>query len=342
MFKRINNIAAIMIPYNNVINCKTCGLFDMVFFSIIASNIFLIACCISILTRSASSFSNDAILFQEDFNQDVFSSGEWVKSQVERYRDQPILIKAPRNPLPGWENDTALEMSRELKFYGVGTILPHPIENTGTDLVIQYETKFTDILSCGGAYLKFLRPSDNLNLEELDSNTPYSIMFGPDKCEKENKVHFILQYQNPISKVWSEHHFNKPPHAKVDKKHHLYTLVIKKSGDFEISIDLKMVRNGHVLKDMVPPIIPPREVPDPEDLKPATWVDEEFITDTSAVKPSDWDETAPEFIDDFSDSKPIDWLDDEKEMIPDPAAIKPKDWDDEEVILLLIYVHVII
>jgi hypothetical protein len=35
------------------------------------------------------------------------------------------------------------------------------------------------------------------------------------------------------------------------------------------------VRNGSLLVDFEPPVIPPKEIDDPEDKKPSDWVDEE-------------------------------------------------------------------
>jgi len=58
-------------------------------------------------------------------------------------------------------------------------------------------------------------------------------------------------------------------------------------------------------------------------------VDEAKIPDTSAVKPDDWDESAPATIVDTDDVKPSEWLDNEPLTIPDPSVTKPEDWDDE-------------
>ena len=272
------------------------------------------------------------ILFLETFeDESIFESGRWIKSEVPRYADQPIEVKRARTPVPGFENDAALEMTKELHFYGVGTLFEKAITNPDKDLVLQYETKFQDVLTCGGAYLKFLRATDDLDLKNLDNATPYVVMFGPDKCGTENKVHFILNHQNPITKAYEEKHFSNPPHAKVDTKYHLYTLHIKANNDFELFIDKKSVRKGSLLKDMNPPVNPPSEIDDPSDHKPSDWVDAEKIPDDSAVKPEDWDESQPSMVEDAADTKPAGWLDDAPETIPDPEAVKPADWDDEEV-----------
>ena len=117
-----------------------------------------------------------------------------------------------------------------------------------------------------------------------------------------------------------------------------------------MSIDNKVVSSGSLLEDMSPPIMPAREIPDPNDSKPEDWDDRERIEDPDSVKPDDWDESAPAKIPDAryfffqeielyfyelynnlycSASKPSGWLEDQPQMIPDPDAVRPEDWDDE-------------
>lgn len=55
-------------------------------------------------------------------------------------------------------------------------------------LVLQYDLKLSEGLTCGGAYLKFVSASAEFDPETLVEATPYSIMFGPDKCGATNKV----------------------------------------------------------------------------------------------------------------------------------------------------------
>lgn len=110
---------------------------------------------------------------------------------------------------------------------------------------------------------------ETLNLSELNSDTRYSVMFGPDKCGTNNKVHFIIQYENPVSKIWEEKHFNTSISIKSDKiKFHLYTLHIKNNNDFEIYIDKKLAGKGNLLTHLDPAINPPTEIDDPTDSQP--------------------------------------------------------------------------
>ncbi len=45
--------------------------------------------------------------------------------------------------------------------------------------------------------MKLLTAGAEKNLREFRDKTPYTIMFGPDKCGLTSKVHFILRYINP-------------------------------------------------------------------------------------------------------------------------------------------------
>jgi hypothetical protein len=57
---------------------------------------------------------------------------------------------------------------------------------------------------------------------------------------------------------------------------------------FEVLIDQKVVNQGTLLDDVVPPINPPREIDDPSDKKPEEWDDRAKIPDPTAVRPEDW------------------------------------------------------
>jgi calnexin len=276
----------------------------------------------------------EKLFFYDTFEDstDPFETGKWIKSKHEKYVDQPIAVKTPSKPLKGLEDNKGLHLTQENKHYGVSTKFAQPLDVKGKDLVIQYDLKLEDGLQCGGAYIKLLRDTPDLDLNNLHGETPYTIMFGPDKCGNNNKVHFIVQYQNPLNKTWAEHHYNTTVNIKTDKVNtHLYTLQIKQNNDFEIYIDKRLAKKGNMLTHMRPPINPSPTIDDPDDVKPADWVEDAKIEDPNAVKPADWDDNAPKMIPNEKAVKPKGWLDDTPEKIPDPNAVKPEDWDDEEV-----------
>jgi calnexin len=281
------------------------------------------------VTLAVLSAFGSQVLVTETFDNDVFTNGKWILSKQSKYAGQPVKILPTGEDYPGLENDKGVQLSQEMKHYGFGLPFSEPINFKGKDIFIQYEVKFLETFNCGGAYIKLLR--GGAPLEELDGSTPYSIMFGPDKCGATNKVHFIVQYQNPIDQSWEEKHFNETIPVKTDKKTHLYTLAIHPDSSFAIAIDHKEIKKGSLLTHLVPSVNPEAQISDPTDKKPTDWVDEKEILDMTASKPEDWDESQPRKIVDEKAVKPAGWLDSEPETIPNPDAIKPEDWDDEEV-----------
>jgi calnexin len=201
-------------------------------------------------------------------------------------------------------------------------------------LIVQYEVRFQNKHECGGAYIKLLADKPDLKLEDFTDKTEYTIMFGPDRCGNDNKLHFIFQHENPITNKMEEKHAKKPKadfgNIFDDGKTHLITLVVKPDNTYNVLVDRKELSSGSLLKDMEPPVNPPKMVDDTEDKKPDDWDEREKIQDPDATKPDDWDEDAPMTIEDQSATKPSGWLDDESDLIPDPAAVRPEDWDDEE------------
>uniref|UniRef100_A0A8C0B8U9 Calmegin n=1 Tax=Buteo japonicus TaxID=224669 RepID=A0A8C0B8U9_9AVES len=234
------------------------------------------------------------------------------------------------NTVPG---DRGLVLKSVAKHHAISAMLTKAFIFDNKPLIVQYEVNFQEGIDCGGAYIKLLSSSDDLNLEYFFDKTPYTIMFGPDKCGEDYKLHFIFRHKNPKTGEYDEKHAKRPDvdlkKFYLDKKTHLYTLVLKPDDTFEILIDQSVVSKGSLLEDMVPPVNPPKEIEDPSDKKPDDWDERPKIPDPNAVKPDDWDEDEPSKIEDSDAVKPEGWLDDEPQYVPDPNAKKPKDWDEE-------------
>lgn len=203
---------------------------------------------------------------------------------------------------------------------------------------------FQDGIDCGGAYIKLLSDTGSLSLvggeelplplerllltffcsrqEQFQDRTPYTIMFGPDKCGEDYKLHFIFRHQNPLNKDWEEKHAKRPDvdlkKFYTDRKTHLYTLgtatveasvqpclhlrlflkrtsslfvclsVLNPDNSYEMFIDQSSVSHGSLLQDVVPPVNPPKEIDDPNDSKPQDWDERAKIPDPEAAKPDDW------------------------------------------------------
>ncbi|KAK3564938.1 hypothetical protein QTP86_031066 [Hemibagrus guttatus] len=168
---------------------------------------------------------------------------------------------------------------------------------------------------------------------QFNDATSYTIMFGPDKCGGIYKVHFIIRHRNPITGMYEEKHARQPDTDLsdyfTDHNPHLYILNLYPDNTFEILIDQTLISNGSLLEDMDPPVMPPREIEDPEYTKPFNWDDRRHIPDPTITKPDDWDEEAPRLIPDPTADKPASWIEDQEPFIPDPEAQVPHDWSEE-------------
>lgn len=286
-----------------------------------------------IYTPYSGSISEDS--FFEQF--DLGWRSRWIPSKSMKNEELSYIGEwsvEESITLPGLKNDKGLVAKSEAALHAISAKLPQVFDNTNNTLVLQYEVKFQKGLDCGGAYIKLLSAKgldyENENNLLFSDKTPYIIMFGPDKCGSENKVHFIIKHLNPKTGNYDEHQVKTPPIARIVQTTSLYTLIIKPNQDFEIRINGDIVRFGSLLNSDDFDLLPLKEIDDENDVKPNDWIDEKTIVDINDKKPDDWDENAPYLIDDLSAIKPDNWDENEPEQIPDPNDIKPEDWDDEE------------
>ena len=262
----------------------------------------------------------------EKFSDDTWQE-KWSVSRVANVTGNwTVKETAVPQAIPG---EKMIFADSENAYFGLSTLFDEPLNTKGKTLVLQYETRFDKEMDCGGAYIK-LFSGENFRPDSLCNETKYVIMFGPDKCGDTNKVHFIFRHKNPLTGQFEEKHMKDAPAMKNDKLAHLYTLIVRPDNSFEVLIDGESAKAGSLLTDFDPPVNPPKEIDDPTDVKPADWVDDEFIDDPNAVKPDDWDEDAPAYIPDPEKLEPPeDWLVDEPRFIPDPDAVMPDDWDED-------------
>ncbi|XP_052078565.1 calnexin-like isoform X1 [Mytilus californianus] len=277
--------------------------------------------------------------FTETFDKPADFEKRWTKSQTKKDGAEETIAKydgkwSVEEPKESaLRGDHGLVLKSKAKHHAISSKLNKPFRFEGKPFVVQYEVKFQNGLECGGAYVKLLSMDKQLELKQFQDKTPYTIMFGPDKCGMDHKLHFIFRHKNPKTGEFEEKHAKKPT-ANIDsyftdKKTHLYKLVVNPDNSFEIFVDNTLVNEGSLLEDMSPPVNPPKEIDDPNDKKSDDWDEREKIPDPDAVKPEDWDESEPEYIIDESATKPDGWLEDEPELIPDPDAEKPEDWDED-------------
>jgi calnexin len=124
--------------------------------------------------------------------------------------------------------------------------------------VFQYEVKLQSGLECGGAYVKLLTMDANFDPKMFDDKTPFTIMFGPDRCGNTNQVHFIFRHKNPVTGVYEEKHLINPPVGTMDQNTHVYTLIVNPDQTFEIKIDNQLAKSGNLLIDFFPSVNPPK------------------------------------------------------------------------------------
>ncbi|KAL4229932.1 hypothetical protein ACF0H5_010323 [Mactra antiquata] len=253
-----------------------------------------------------------------------------VEEDIAKYDGKWSLEEPKESSLEG---DVGLVLKSKAKHHAVASKLDKMYEFSGNPFIVSYEVKFQNGIDCGGAYIKLLSKDNKVDLKTFHDKTPYTIMFGPDKCGLDYKLHFIFRHKNPKTGEFEEKHAKKPSGSLdkyfTDKKTHLYTLIVNPDNSFEVLVDNKVINSGSLLEDVNPPVNPPKEIDDPTDKKPEDWDEREKIPDPDASKPDDWDENEPMEIPDESAVKPSGWLDDEESLIPDADAEKPEDWDDE-------------
>ncbi|GAB4860338.1 hypothetical protein Ancab_035496 [Ancistrocladus abbreviatus] len=279
---------------------------------------------VACFTTQLLASDSDPVFF-EPFNETF--EGRWVVSEKEDYKGIWKHAKSEGH------DDYGLLVGEKARKYAIVKELDDTVNLKGKTVVLQYEVRLQNGLECGGAYLKYLWPQEaGWTAKDFDNESPYSIMFGPDKCGSTNKVHFILKHKNPKSGEYIEHHLKYPPSVPSDKLSHVYTAILTPDSVLRILVDGEEKKKAKFLstEDFDPAIIPPNTIPDPDDKKPKDWDERAKIPDPHAVKPDDWDEDAPMEIEDEDAVKPEGWLDDEPEEIDDPDATKPEDWDDEE------------
>ncbi|XP_031623952.1 calnexin isoform X2 [Contarinia nasturtii] len=276
--------------------------------------------------------------FAEHFDDVQTFDEKWIKSTAKKGEDDSDKydgvwsIEAPEEPI--LRNDLGLVLKSKARHSAIASRLIKPFVFTDKPLIVQYEVQLQDGQECGGSYIKLLSSGkETTDLKTFHDKTPYTIMFGPDKCGNDYKLHFIFRHTNPLNGSIEEKHAKKTKErieeVFTDKKPHLYQLIVRPDNTYSIAVDHKIINEGSLLTDFTPPVNPPKEIDDPKDFKPESWDEREKIPDPHAAKPEDWDEQEPPQIPDVTANKPTGWLDDEETMIHDPTAKKPEDWDSE-------------
>jgi len=240
----------------------------------------------------------------EDFNDDNWTS-RWTESTKWKPKAEMGTWKHTAGKWYGDADDKGIQTSEDARFYGLSAKLDKPFNSGDKPLVIQYSVKHEQNLDCGGAYIKLLPGADGFDAAAFGGDTPYAVMFGPDICGSSNKrthviLHDFVKDENLLVK--------KEVQTETNDLTHLYTLIINTDNTFEVLVDNQSVRKGALDEHF--DFLEPKQIKDPETVKPADWVDVSRIADPDDKKPEGWDDVPKE--------------------ISDPDAKKPEDWDDED------------
>lgn len=232
--------------------------------------------------------------FAEHFDDLRRFEEKWIMSQAKKddiaeeiaKYDGIWSVESPQRSL--LENDLGLVLKSKAKHAAISSRFNKPFVFTGKPLVVQYEVTLQDGQECGGSYIKLLSSGPDTNdLTKFGDKTPYSIMFGPDKCGNDIKLHFIFRHVNPVNGSIEEKHSKKPKDRLEepfkDKQPHLYKLVISPDNTFRVSVDHKLINEGDLLKDFNPPVNPPKEIDDPNDFKPESWDEREKVKSCDVI-----------------------------------------------------------
>jgi calnexin len=95
-----------------------------------------------------------------------------------------------------------------------------------------------------------------IQAEEFSDKTPYTIMFGPDRCGATSKVHFIFRHANPVTGEIEEKHLSAPPAPKISMVSNVYTLIVRPDQTYTIKINNEEAKSGSLLEECVYPIFP--------------------------------------------------------------------------------------
>lgn len=238
--------------------------------------------------------SNAEVFFKETF--DDSWKERWVTSNWKQSEGSQgdFVLSAGK-----WGEDKGIQTSQDARFYAISAKFPE-FSNKGKPLVIQFSVKHQQKIDCGGGYVKVFPAG--LKQESMTGDSEYNIMFGPDICGGTKRTHIIFNYggENFLIK--------KTVPCEYDELTHVYTLIVKPDNTYEARIDGEVKASGSLEEDWE--MLPPKEIEDPDEEKPSSWVDDPMMDDPEDVKPEGYDDIP--------------------QRIADPEAEKPDDWDDED------------
>jgi calreticulin len=262
---------------------------------------------------------------------EIISTGTPSRFDIEV--DTMASYKFPGEQIPAEHLDYGLKTATNYSYYGISAKLDKPFYSHNKSLYIQFSVRLEQLdgMDCGGAYIKVF-PS-NIDQKNLDGKTPYIFMFGPDICGAGKQfTQFILGYDKLKFKRQKHApqkivHLRKKLHCETDKLTHLYTLVVKPDNTYEYRVDHSRVDGGYLEEDF--DILPKEKILDTSAKKPSDWEEDSMLPDPNHVMPPGYGKE-PKYIPDPSATKPSIWNDDEDGVWESPLIINPSwqgDWE---------------
>jgi len=241
-----------------------------------------------------------SVYFEDDFSKAGWDS-RWVVSDNKKSDGTAGTWDLSAGTYFGdAKHEAGLHTTQDARFYSISTKFAKSFSNKDNSVVIQFSVKHQQNIDCGGGYLKIL--PEGLDQSTFNGDSAYNIMFGPDICGAGHRiVHFILNKRGENRLI------KRNVQAENDEFTHTYTAVLNKDNTYAIYVDGEKKQDGAIEDDWN--ILPPKEINDPSQSKPADWVDDAMIDDPEDKKPADWDSIPAE--------------------ISDPDAKKPDDWDSD-------------
>jgi len=191
--------------------------------------------------------SMKGILFFENFDSPL----NWISTKASNHTGV-CTIEETFSP-QGRPMEKAMVLKSRNAKHGVSYKFVDPITLKNKSLIIQYEFRAQHSFTCSGAYIK-LFSDENFNPETLNEETPYSILFGPDRCGPNKSIKLIITTYDAIRGLYFKSTLKNMPSFPNDFLSHLYTLIIRPNGFFQILFDNTPIRRGYLQRDFDPPI----------------------------------------------------------------------------------------
>lgn len=179
------------------------------------------------------------VLFSETFNFKT-SPIHWIPTEAKNYTND-WMVRETQIPQT-MKDENALYVTGSNIYSAVSRKLEKPINITAKNFVLQYEMRPEFAFTCSGAYLKLF--GRKFQPETLTNETDYALMFGPDRCGQNKKVHFIFNEIDPVTKKLNKIEIEDVPKPMEDQLTHLYTLVLTKDNTYFIFIDNRIKKTG--------------------------------------------------------------------------------------------------